>query len=221
MYLFAFKTNFFHIDSIKVTGNDKMSYDEILNASTYIKGENIFNISKKKGQNSLEKLPYIKKAEVKRRLPRSIIIQIEEREEVATIPYIGAYIYIDEEGYILSIDEKKGEAELPQIFGIELIDVIPGENLFNEEDKQVYRQFIAFSRQRELLPLMKYINFSDNDNIMIELIDGIKVAFGPLDNVKYKLSFLSKILEDMDNKEIHAKQILLNKGDNPIVVTDD
>jgi len=221
IYLFAFKTNFFHIDSIKIMGNDKMSYDEILKASTYIKGENIFNISKKKGQNSLEKLPYIKKAEVKRRLPRSIIIQIVEREEVAIIPYIGAFVYIDEEGYILSIDENKGEVELPQIFGIELIDVIPGEKLFSGDGKEAYREFIAFSKEKGLLPLMKYINFSDNNNTMIELIDGIKVAFGPLDNVKYKLSFLSKILEDMDNKEIHAKQILLNKGDNPIVVTDD
>ncbi len=221
IYLFVFNTNFFHIEKIQIVGNEKMSYGEILNASTYTKGENIFKISKKQGEENLNKLPYIKEAKVKRKLPKSLIIQVEEREEVAIVPYIGAFIYIDEEGNVLSIKEKKVQGELPQIFGIELVDVIPGENLFDDEDRQAYREFIKLSKQRDLLKLMKCINFSDNNNIDIELIDGIKVAFGPLDNVKYKLSFLYQILKDLDKKEITAKQILLNKGENPIVVIDD
>ncbi len=54
---------------------------------------------------------------------------------------------------------------------------------------------------------MKYINLYDDNNIKIELIDGIKVAFGPLDNVKYKLSFLYEIIKDMEKKEVTVKQI--------------
>ena len=184
------------------------------------RGENILKLVKAREEN-LNKLPYKKESKVKRKLHKSLIIQVEEREEVAIVPYIGAFIYIDEEGNVLSIKEKKVQGELPQIFGIELVDVIPGENLFDDEDRQAYREFIKLSKQRDLLKLMKCINFSDNNNIDIELIDGIKVAFGPLDNVKYKLSFLYQILKDLDKKEITAKQILLNKGENPIVVIDD
>lgn len=220
MYLFVFNTNFFHIEKIQIVGNEKMSYGEILNASTYTKGENIFKISKKQGEKNLNKLPYIKEAKVKRKLPKSLIIQVEEREEVAIVPYIGAFIYIDEEGNVLSIKEKKAQSELPQIFGIELVDVVPGENLFGD-DRQAYKEFLKLSKQMDLLKLIKYINFSDDNNINIELIDGIKVAFGPLDNVKYKLSFLYEILKDLNRKEITAKQIILNKGDNPVVVIDD
>ncbi len=131
-YLFIFKTDIFHIQNIQVIGNKKMTNDEILKASTYMKGgENIFKISKKRGEENLERLPYIKEAKVNRKLPKSIIIHVEEREEVAIIPYIGAFVYIDEEGgNILSIKEKIDQETLPQIFGIELVDVAPGGKIY-------------------------------------------------------------------------------------------
>lgn len=220
-YLFIFNTDIFHIKSIQITGNKKMTNEEILKASTYTKEENIFKISKKRGEDNLERLPYIKEARVKRKLPKNIVIHVEEREEAAIIPYIGAFIYIDEEGNILSIKEKRDQETLPQIFGIELVDVTPGQNLFSGEERQAYREFVTLSKQIDLLRLMKYINLSDNANIKIELIDGIKVAFGPLDNVKYKLSFLYEIIKDVEEKGTAVKQILFNKGDNPVVVIED
>ena len=58
------------------------------------------------------------------------------------------------------------------------MDVAPGENLFNGEKRQAYG-IITLSKQSNLLKLMKYINLYDDNNIKIELIDGIKVAFGP------------------------------------------
>lgn len=220
LYLFVFKTSFFNIKNIKVVGNKKMSYEKIVNASQCIRGENIFKISKKLGEKSLNRLPYIKEAKIRRKLPNSIIIEIKERKEIGIIPYIGSFVYIDEEGYILSIEEKKGKVNLPQIFGLELVNLEVGNNLFDQIKVDNIKDFIVLSKQTKLLELMKYINFSDNNNTMIELKDGIKVAFGPLDNVKYKLSFLFKILEDVGKKNIDVRQILFNKGDNPIIVID-
>lgn len=221
LYLFIFKTSFFNIKNIKVVGNHKMNYDKVVKASMCIQGENIFKINKKLGQESLNRLPYIKQSKIKRKLPKEIVIEIEERKEVAIIPYIGSFAYIDEEGYILSIEEKGGEIKLPQIFGLDLIDLEAGKNLFEQLEDDNVMKFIVLSKQGGLLSLMKYINFSDSNNIMIELKNGVKVAFGPIDNVKYKLSFLFNILEDVEKRNINIKQILLNKGSNPIIVTDD
>ncbi|HSH36644.1 cell division protein FtsQ/DivIB [Schnuerera sp.] len=221
IYLFAFKTDFFNIRSIKVVGNKNVSYEQIIKASMCNRGENIFKISKKKGKESLERLPYVKEARIKRNMPKEIIIDIEERQEIVIIPYIGSFLYIDNEGYILKVEEKIEKVELPQIFGLELDDFQPGINLFSSLDRDDIETFVTYSEKSSLLSLMKYINFTDINNTMIELKDGIKVAFGPLDNVKYKLSFLIKILDDIEKKDLNVKQILLNKGDNPIVVTDD
>ncbi|NMB27533.1 MAG: FtsQ-type POTRA domain-containing protein [Tissierellia bacterium] len=221
LYLFIFKTSFFNIKNIKVMGNHKMDYDKIVKASMCIQGENIFKINKRLGEESLNRLPYIKQSKIKRKLPKEIVIEIEEREEIAIIPYIGSFVYIDEEGYILSIEEKGGKVKLPQIFGLDLIDLEVGENLFKQLEDDNVVDFILLSKQAKLLSLMKYINFSDSNNTMIELNNGVKVAFGTIDNVKYKLSFLFNILEDVEKRNINVKQILLNKGSNPIIVTDD
>ena len=221
LYLITFKTSFFNIKYIQVVGNHKMDYNKLVKTSMCIEGENIFKINKKLGEESLNRLPYIKQSKIKRKLPKGIIIEIQEREEVAIIPYIGSFVYIDEEGYILSIGEKNGEIKLPQIFGLDLINLEAGENLFEQLEDDNVMDFIVLSKQAKLLSLMKYINFSDNNNIRIELNNGIKIVFGPIDNIKYKLNFLLKILEDVEKKGIDVKQILLNKGENPIIVTDD
>ncbi|MCF6466511.1 cell division protein FtsQ/DivIB [Clostridium sp. Cult2] len=221
LYLFVFKTDFFNIRSIKVVGINKMSYEQVVQASMCNKGENIFKISRKRGKESLERLPYIKEAKIKRRFPKDIIIEIDERQEIAIISYIGSYVFIDDEGYILTIADKIEEVNLPQIFGLEFTDLEVGNNIFNLLERDSIKEFITYCEKSNLLLLMKYVNFTDNNNTMIELKDGIKVAFGPLDNVKYKLSFLNNILDDIGKKDIRVKQILLNKGNNPIVVTDD
>lgn len=221
IYLFAFKTNFFNIKDIKVVGNNKINYNQIVKASMCMEDENIFKINKNSGEEALEELPYIKKAEIKRQLPKGIVIDIEEREEIVAISHIGSFIYIDKEGYILSIEEKDEKIDLPQIFGLDLTELQLGKNVFQQIEDDNVIDFILLSNKAELLSKMRYINLSNKNSVMIELKDGIRVAFGPLNNVKYKMSFLFEILEDINKKDINAKQILLNKGDNPIILTDD
>ena len=59
---------------------------------------------------------------------------------------------------------------------------------------------------------------TDNDNINIELNNGILVAFGTINNVKYKLNLLNEIVKDIDKKGLSCKMILMDRGDNPIIV---
>lgn len=220
IYLFAFKTDFFTIKKIEIVGNKKLSKDTISKASIFLKGENIFKINKEHCQDSINNLSYIRDVKIRRKLPSTIIIEVEEREEVAVIPYIGAFVFIDEEGCILNIEEKKGEINFPQIFGLDLVNLEIGDFLFNNGDEGKL-DFLKIGKDSKLLKQMKYINFSKKENTMIELNNGTKIAFGPLDNVEYKLSFLSEILKDIEKKELKVKQILMNKGDNPIIVVDD
>lgn len=184
------------------------------------KGENIFRIDLDKSEESLKKLPYIKDCRVRRDFPDGIIIEIAERKDAAAIFKSGSVIYIDEEGYVLSIEEQKDDISLPLILGLEQIDYEIGRNIFDETSIENIEEFIVYSKELNLLDIIKQMDFSDEKNIIIGLNSGTNVAFGPLNNVKYKLSFLNKMLEDIDNKNIKAKQILFNKGENPIIVRD-
>ena len=219
IYLFLFKTDVFTIKKIEITGNKKLNKDTILKASICTKGENIFKINKNYCQNSINSLAYIKSVEIKRRLPSTLKIEVVEREEMAVIPYIGALVYIDDEGRILNIKEKEGELEFPQIFGLDLVNLEIGDFLFEEDERKL--DFLKTGKRNGSLKEMKYINFAKEENIMLELKNGTKVAFGPLENAEYKLSFLVEILKDVEKKDLKVKQILMNKGDNPIIVVED
>lgn len=222
LYLFVFKTNFFNIKEIKVVGANKMSSEEVIKASSCSKGENIFRINSNVCEESLNALPYIKSSKIKRNFPDKITIEIQERKEVAIMPYIGSFVYIDDEGYILSIEEKEEEEEkieLPQIVGVELSDIEVGNNVFEILDIHSMMEFIRLGERSSLFSSMKYIDCNDENNIIIELKNGIKVAFGSLHNVKYKYSFLHHILEDIEREDRDVKQILFNKGDNPVIIT--
>ncbi|NLX60977.1 MAG: FtsQ-type POTRA domain-containing protein [Tissierellia bacterium] len=219
-YLFIFKTDFFILSDIVIIGNKKLKYDSIVKASNCNIGENIFKINTKKGQENLKLVPYVKDCKIKKQLPDKIIIEIEERKEIAAIEYLEHLLYIDNEGYILEIDISKKDITLPIITGLNIVDYKEGSNIFQNNSIGNLKDFIVYGEYLNILSSIDEIDISNKEDINIELNNGTLIAFGPLNNVKYKLSFLNEILKDIDNKNIDAKQILFNKGENPIIVID-
>jgi len=55
-------------------------------------------------------------------------------------------------------------------------------------------------------------------NTTLVLNSGINVALDGLNDIKYKLEFIEKIVKDLDEKNITAKRIKFDKGKNPIVI---
>ena len=218
-YLFIFQTHFFNIVDIEVIGVDRIEPEQIIEASPYSVGINIFKIDKGLWEEALNAIPYIRNSRVSRSLPDRIIIEVEERTEVAVIPHIGALVHIDEEGYILSIEQENEGIDLPRIVGLELNGPEVRDNVFELLEISDMTEFILLGQKSGLFSMMKHIDCSDMNNIIIGLKNGIKVAFGPLHNVKYKYSFLHHILEDIEKEDRDVRRILFNKGGNPVVIT--
>ena len=218
--LFMLKSPFFNIENYKVEGNYKLSKEDIINASSISKGENIFKINKSMSEKDVSKLAYIKNIEIKRKLPRTILFNVEERVGVLQTRSISTMLLVDIEGFVLeqldSVDEN-----LPNITGFDLNNIVIGNNIFLESNKGEIIDFIVQSNESKLLNKSSKIDMTSLDNVNIELISGISVAFGTIDNVKYKLRLLNEILNDIDDKQIPCKMIIMNKGDNPILVIDD
>lgn len=217
MFVLALNTDFFIIDNIKVLGNNKISEDIIISASSINFEENIFKISTRNGKKNIENLSYIKEVEIKRKFPKGISIEIIERKEIIQIKEISSYVLIDINGYILDIVDVQNE-KLPLLFGFNIESKKAGDNVFFEIEDDEKKGFILESESIKILHKMKEIDLVDNNNINILLNDGIPVAFGTLDDVKYKLNLLNEILIDIEKKQIPCKMILMNKGDNPIIV---
>ena len=220
--MITFKTNFFHIKSIDINGNKNLSDLQIINASGIVLKENIMKVNLSYTKKNLLSMPYIKEVKIKRKLPNRIIIDVAEREEKFLIPYMGSYIYLDEDGYILRISPKEGEDKLPLLKGISVEEPQIGEKykIKDGRNSAEINSFIHDCIKINIIESVTDFDFTDENNVLINLKKGIVVAFGPLDNIKYKLSYLLEILNDVNKKEIKCKYIYFNKGENPIIVTD-
>ncbi len=222
LFLFvSLKTDLFNITQIQVSGNKKTPEDKIVKASGTIKNENIFKLNIKSIKKNIKSLPYIKEVKIKRELPNKILINVKEREERIMMSYVGSLIYLDEEGYILSIEDEKKEEVCPELIGPKIRKLELGDNLFDSHDEfKSIKGFINLSNDINILETFNKIDVSDENNIVVQLKNGTKVVFGDFNNIKYKLSFLDSILKDMDEKKKNYEYIYLNKGENPIIVTE-
>src|SRR5699024_2278135 len=95
---FALNSTFFHIEEIKINNNKNLEKEDILRESGLRKGTYIFKYKLSNIEDNLNKDPFIKSAQVKRKLPNKISIDIKERNKTFLFQYISMYLVVDEEG---------------------------------------------------------------------------------------------------------------------------
>ncbi len=95
-------TSLFTVDSIEVKGNSYFTGEEIINIGHATPGRNIiYDLNKKSIVDYLEQNPYIKSASVHRKLPSTIVIEVEERTQACAFRYDDDYLLMDVDGTLL------------------------------------------------------------------------------------------------------------------------
>ena len=121
-------SNLFNVADFEITGNEYYTVSQVKELCGINTGKNIiFETKLKPARNKLLESPYVKIAKLSKKLPGTIVIDIEERTEFAAIPFGEQYIIIDHEGLILRISDN--DAELPVIAGLTVVTSIPGDPL--------------------------------------------------------------------------------------------
>lgn len=213
------KTTLFNLKQVNVEGNNIISNEKIELASGINLGENIFKINTERIESNLLNHPYIENAKVSRKLPNKIKISINERKEVVSIINKGSYIYIDNNGYILSIVTKRKNNEVPLVKGIDndMLNIGSKIDLNNHVELNQILSLVNMYNKNEYIYKLDSIKLNPDNNVLLNIDTGTKVAFGVVNDVKYKLRLLNEILKDAKNKDIKPKVINLNKGTNPII----
>ena len=219
IFAFIFKSDFFLIENISVEGNYIVSIEEIINTSGIDVGSHIYNYNKNESKDRIRNFSYIKDVEIKRSLPKDVHIVVEEREAYLQFAHLSSFILIDKEGYILDIKDSKVE-NLPVFIGFNIEDHTI-DNILEETEIKKLESFIADESTTDIISKMNEIIYEDDYNTNINLINGISVAFGQLNNVKYKLTLLNDILIHIEENQINTDTILMNKGENPVIITND
>ena len=218
--LFALNSSIFNIKTVKINKTKTLTQEDVLKNSKIVKSSNIFKLRLGEVEKNILLNPFVKTAKVRRVLPNHIDIKLEEREKTFLIEYNSMLLVADEEGYIMekveSIDEN-----LALVRGFNTESSEPGFNIFKKEDNENLKTFINEAKNLKILSEMSEIDKDFSNDVNIKLKNGISVAFGTLNNVKYKLSLLKEIMEDINKREIKSGKIIMNEGSNPRLVIGD
>lgn len=214
---FFYNSNYFKITDINIEGSEHYDVRHIGNFLEDLKGSNIFEIDKKKIEDSIiDNMVWIKSVELKKIFPDSINIFLEERKPFLIINYKNKYYLLDKEAVILeeiSTSQFDDYEDLLIVAGaveynLDPGDVIAKKNILSCAD--IYRGF-----DDGLKNIIKEAGIEDNiyGDIFFMTHDGLKIVFGNSDKTTKKIEILKLLLKEETNYII----INLKSPDNPVV----
>lgn len=202
--IFALVSPIFNIKEIDVNNNEQINTEIIISLSQLNLGQNIFKFNKNKVNKNIKTNAYIESAEIKRKLPNKVQIQIEERKKEYNVEFLNGYAYINNQGYILQISEER--QALPTIQGISTPDeqIVEGNRLNSEdlEKLEVIIQIMNICKNYELDSKITNIDISTKDEYTLYLEEEKKTIYlGDKSNLSNKMLYVQVIIEENRGKE--------------------
>ncbi len=203
---YAMLSPIFNIKNISVTGNFKISSETIISLSELSIDQNIFNFRTSNIIDNIKQNAYIDKVEINRKLPDEIQIVVYEREATYMITLGNAYVYINNQGYILEITATKGD--FPLIVGYDTPEeqIQEGNRLITEDLERLSDILkimeSASSVEGEIANLITQIDISDKSNYILTLEkEGKKIYLGDTTNLSTKMLWINEFLETEEKKQ--------------------
>lgn len=194
---------FLNVETINVNGNEKYSYEDILEHVKINLGDNIYSFdSDEIEENIKQSLPYIGAVEIKRDLPGTVEINIIEENA-----YYAAYLAGDT--YVLSSglkvlecisDNQDNESGLVPISVNNVRRCFVGKQVefVNERNlsalSSLYNSFEAVGIQNKI----KRVDFTSRFDISFNYDNRFEVYVGDTDNINIKMQFLVGIIDELE-----------------------
>lgn len=210
LLLIIFSSSLFDIKNIKVNGNEKLSDEMVISLSGLQLHNNIFKFNKSEVIENIKENAYVEKIELVRKFPSTVDITIEERKVKYMLQYADSFAYINNQGYILEVTNKKQEVPILIGYSTYLSNVKTGERITVEDLKKMDMVIKIFetAKSNDLGSLITKIDISDDRNYTIILeTEGKTVYLGDGSDLNTKILYLSSILEASSGK---TGEIFLN-----------
>jgi cell division protein FtsQ len=214
---FLMTSSLFNIKTINVSGNNRVSQQEIIRLSGLSYQQNIFRINSKETMKSIFQSPYIEKIKIKRHLPNIIKIDIIEREPLVLVPYVGSYLFVDSQGIVIEINSTIANMKLPVINGLKFNTFKLGEEI-KVENKLQLTSVIKLINEIKKVGIIQEIADINAENILyfkLKTKSGITINLGDDSNINTKIPLAKAILQDLDSKKLKGTIEMGHKG-NPV-----
>lgn len=209
-------SSIFELKQIDVDGNSKITKSDIIKIGDIETGKNIFKYNLNDVEKKLLVNPYIKYVKVSRKFPDKLVITIKENSEYAIIKEGASYIYIGENGLVLSEQKDIKNKNIPLVSGIEIKNKKLNTKIKINSDKS--NDIILaidtlkknnMSRKVESIKINKnkmYMKTDDNTNIVLKIDE----------DIEYNINRLKAILVDLKSNNKKGGNIDLTSKEQAI-----
>lgn len=197
---------FFKTQKFVVSGNQRYTEQQIIDSTGVEYGDNMFLLNKYAISGQItSQLPYIETVSIRRSLPDTLIISVEECEAVAAIVQDGAGWLLSSGGKLLEQLTVTQAAQYPQITGVELLMPSEGGTMEfpadgNATEEQILGLLTALEGQG-LLPELGGIDCSDADELVMSYADRFQVTMNYDDNFLQDLEALELVIAELQPNE--------------------
>lgn len=212
---FGLTHDLFKIDYIDIEGNIANPKEIVIQKSGVSVGDNIFLVSKSSIVNNLKTIPSIEEVKIIKDYPNILKIEIKEKYVSSFINNNSGITTIDNYGKVQEINAKVEARTGIQLKGITANGLTVGNDFTKDKAK---KDMVLDTISRDFFLDIVSIDFSNDKDLIIELKNGLKVQFGDINDFSKKLDIISALLTKIKNEGINAVEIILNVGEDPIIV---
>lgn len=185
----AFWSPLLHVRHVQVMGATNTEPGAVRAAVDLGRGDNLLLLSTGEIAAAVEALPWVKDADVHRRLPATVRIKIEERRPALVVTVAAGSWTIDASGRVLDVGVTEG---LPTLTGAVVTRLVPGDRVTEDEVRaglQVWR-----SLPRKVKPAVASVVAASPERVALALRDGTIVRYGGADRLAAKNEVLTALL---------------------------
>lgn len=200
-----FLTPLFHIEDIKISGNERISKAEILIVSGIREDKNIFAINKGYAEKKIKALGYIENVKIKRKLPDTVTIEVKEGKVSAYLDFGGLYAGINKSGQTLCNVSKASPIEgAPVVLGVGVTKADVGSNIVLREGRadeyEVLLKLMNTFDAYNLTDNITEIDVTKKDDIVFRYRGKLKIELGGLNDYDLKFNYLEAMLSELGDE---------------------
>ncbi len=191
----------FAIQNIRAENAIHFTTSELCEKIELSQGDNAILFSRSKAETILQKEPYIQKAKIVWEFPNTFVIVLTERKVRAYVPYFGSYLYIDEAGRVLDIQNNYVEG-LPLVKGLQFTEFEKGDvlNVENPKSLEVVLQISQMIQKYELTEMVVEIDVSNTEDIYAQ-VNRVRVHLGSMENMDQKIRNMAEIVKTISKED--------------------
>lgn len=201
---------FFKINTIEVHGTRMYSDEQILKESGIDKDDNLFSINENRVNKKVSKsLPYIRSIKVKRRLPDTLVLEVNSSNEIAAIERGSGFVLLDEKGKVLQKNASMLREGVAVVTGVEVKEIVEGEQITLKNESLTENFVLVLNSVKESeINLLTEIQYDKKGNVRFIYDDRIKIELGSTVNLDKKIKRAKATLDKENEINPYSEGVL-------------